>query len=96
MFGMSENFNDGNTSGWPVIDDQPRDVFSPRQRHTLKEFACCRDAGDGAMARQGNCSVNLTASASRLILFVKRYNNAFVTASEFRKRFYCLPGCSSS
>lgn len=22
-----------------VLDDQPRDVFSPRQRHTLKEFA---------------------------------------------------------
>jgi hypothetical protein len=22
-----------------VIDDQPREEFSPRQRHTLKEFA---------------------------------------------------------
>jgi len=23
------------------MDDQPRDEFSPRQRHTLKEFAVC-------------------------------------------------------
>jgi hypothetical protein len=25
-----------------VIDDQPREEFSPRQRHTLKEFAASK------------------------------------------------------